>query len=65
MQDEAACLEREVTSLADSNSRLSEAGHGMQDELSAMRQYCDLLLLQNCDLEKELDEFVKTEEMLK
>jgi hypothetical protein len=37
----------------------------MADELSAMRQYCDLLHLQNCDLEKELDEFVRTEEMLK
>lgn len=65
MTDEAACLQREVASLGESSGRLQEAGHGMTDELSAMRQYCDLLHLQNCDLEKELDEFVRTEEMLK
>ena len=33
--------------------------------MSALRQYVDLLQLQNADLQKELDDFVRTEELLK
>ena len=37
----------------------------MEEELSAMRQYQELITVQNADLEQELSEFVKTEEILK
>ena len=48
-----------------SSARMNEAQHQMEEELSAMRQYQELITVQNADLEQELSEFVKTEEILK
>lgn len=65
MSDEAGCLQREIQSMEQSSARMNEAQHQMEEELSAMRQYQELIIVQNVDLELELSEFVKTEEILK
>ena len=57
--------DRDLNSVKESNSRLLDQSHHLQQEMSALRQYIDLLNLQNTDLQKELDEFVRTEELLR
>lgn len=65
LDDQHKCMERELHSTEHSNKRLIEQGHFQQEEMSALRQYADLIAMQNKDLSVELEEFVRTEEMLK
>jgi len=44
---------------------LLEAGHCYKQELHALQNHADLLALQNNDLQKELDEFVMTDEIIR
>ena len=42
-----------------------EAGHCYKQELHALQNHADLLAMQNNDLQKELDEFVMTDEIIR
>ena len=48
-----------------SNESLLEAGHCYKQELHALQNHADLLALQNNDLQKELDEFVYTDDIIR
>ena len=62
---ELACIGRELEAVRTSNEGLLETGHCYKQELHALQNHADILALQNNDLQKELDEFVLTDDMIK
>lgn len=58
-------LSHELEAIRKSNESLLEAGHCYKQELHALQNHADLLALQNNDLQKELDEFVMTDEIIR
>ena len=63
--NELQALSRELEAVRKSNESLLEAGHCYKQELHALQNHADLLALQNNDLQKELDEFVMTDEIIR
>ena len=63
--NELQALSRELEAIRKSNESLLEAGHCYKQELHALQNHADLLALQNNDLQKELDEFVMTDEIIR
>lgn len=64
-EGELGCLGRELDAIRRSNEQLLEAGHCFKQELHALQNHADILALQNNDLQKELDEFVLTDDLIK
>ena len=62
---ELVCIGRELEAVRTSNEGLLETGHCYKQELHALQNHADILALQNNDLQKELDEFVLTDDMIK
>lgn len=58
-------MSRELDSIRVSNESLLDAGHCYKQELLALQGHADVLAGQNNDLQKELDEFVATDEMIR
>ena len=56
---------RELEAVRSSNEQLLETGHCFKQELHALQNHADILALQNNDLQKELDEFVLTDDIIK
>ena len=63
--NELQALSRELEAIRKSNESLLEAGHCYKQELHALQNHADLLALQNNDLQKELDEFVMTDDIIR
>ena len=63
--NELQALSRELEAIRKSNESLLEAGHCYKQELHALQNHADLLALQNNDLQKELDEFVMTDDVIR
>lgn len=63
--NELQALARELEAIRKSNESLLEAGHCYKQELHALQNHADLLAMQNNDLQKELDEFVMTDEIIR
>ena len=58
-------LSRELDAIRVSNESLLDSGHCYKQELLALQSHADVLAGQNNDLQKELDEFVATDEMIR
>lgn len=65
LDTELTGLGRELEAVRSSNEQLLETGHCFKQELHALQNHADILALQNNDLQKELDEFVLTDDMVK
>ena len=65
LDNELQAFSRELEAIRRSNESLLEAGHCYKQELHALQNHADLLALQNNDLQKELDEFVMTDEIIR
>lgn len=65
LEAELTCIGRELEAVRTSNEGLLETGHCYKQELHALQNHADILALQNNDLQKELDEFVLTDDMIK
>ena len=65
LDTELTGLSRELEAIRKSNESLLEAGHCYKQELHALQNHADLLAMQNNDLQKELDEFVMTDEIIR
>ena len=63
--NELQALSHELDAIRKSNESLLEAGHCYKQELHALQNHADLLALQNNDLQKELDEFVMTDDIIR
>jgi hypothetical protein len=59
------CLSRELDTVHGNNDELAEINNGLKQELYALQNHADLLALQNADLQKELDEFVLTDDIIR
>lgn len=59
------CLGRELDAVHGNNEELAEINNGLKQELYALQNHADLLALQNADLQKELDEFVLTDDIIR
>jgi len=59
------CLGRELDACHASNEDLAEINGSLKQELYALQNHADLLALQNADLQKELDEFVLTDDIIR
>ena len=65
LESELGCIGRELEAVRQSNEGLLETGHCYKQELHALQNHADILALQNNDLQRELDEFVLTDDMIK
>ena len=65
LENELSIIGRELEAVRMSNEGLLETGHCYKQELHALQNHADILALQNNDLQKELDEFVMTDDMIK
>lgn len=65
LSGELICLGRELDAVHGSNDELAEINNGLKQELYALQNHADLLALQNADLQKELDEFVLTDDIIR
>ena len=63
--NELVVVQRELEMVRESNKTQLEAQHFFKQELLALQGHIDLLALQNNDLQKELDEFVQTDEIIR
>ena len=65
LDSELCCIGKELEAVRTSNEGLLETGHCYKQELHALQNHADILALQNNDLQRELDEFVLTDDMIK
>lgn len=59
------CLGRELDANHGMNEDMAEINGSLKQELYALQNHADLLALQNADLQKELDEFVLTDDIIR
>ena len=62
---ELQALSRDLDAIRMSNESLLDQGHCYKQELLALQSHANVLAGQNNDLQKELDEFVATDEIIR
>jgi hypothetical protein len=63
--DLSGCLGKDIDSMRGCNDALMDRNHELKQELEALQHHADLLGGQNLDLQRELDSFVETDDVVR